>query len=93
MVAIIHVNRTQSFQGRVIDIASTIGRFPNKEAAKIYYEFFKDDISKIDSHTMNLNVAVIEGETMTKLASGFAKRDVIFEYSISKESEDKKNGI
>lgn len=87
-VAMINVNRTQLFEGRVIDISTTAGRFPNIEAAKIWFEFFKDDLTKIDGNTVSVNVTAIEGRNITQIVmSGANRTEILFQYSTDSDKE------
>lgn len=87
-VAMINVNRTQLFEGRVIDISTTAGRFPNIEAAKIWFEFFKDDLTKIDGNTVSVNVTAIEGKNITQIVmSGANRTEILFQYSTDSDKE------
>lgn len=84
-VAIIYVNRTQMYQGKVIDISSTIQRFPNITAAEIYFSVFKDEIVDIDSNTLSMNVFVIESETVSRLSTGAGKKKVLYSYRMEEK--------
>ena len=87
-VAMININRTQLFEGRVIDISTTAGRFPNIEAAKIWFGFFKEDLIKIDGNTLSINATAIEGKNVTQIVmSGANKTEVLFQYSVDSDKE------
>lgn len=88
-VAMININRTQLFEGRVIDISTTAGRFPNIEAAKIWFEFFKDDLTKIDGNTLSVYVTAIEGRNITQIVmSGANRTEILFQYSADSDKEE-----
>jgi len=88
-VAMININRTQLFEGRVIDISTTAGRFPNIEAAKIWFGFFKDELTKIDGNTLDIYITAIEGKNVTQIVmTGASRREILFQYSTDSDKEE-----